>query len=203
MQVRTHRHAIARLPCKNGRGQRGAGPHLWASWAAAICMNCYHSALHHTIGLRLASLYSSVQQVFGHSKRGASARWQRRAPHQFPHRRDRTSQHSSSIKSINNALKIIRIGDSESPRRALSNCIALTRLYGKVKSPAPHFQRNTWYPPSFAPMGCSHPSSPVSRAGSDSRAIIIPTLDSEALGDRCRELCDLFVLFNGDLVPLM
>ena len=87
--------------------------------------------------------YSPVQQVFGHSKRGASARWQRRAPHQFPHRRDRTSQHSSSIKSINNALKIIRIGDSESPRRAPSNGIALIRLYDKVKSPCSHSQLET------------------------------------------------------------
>ena len=73
-------------------------------------------------------IYSPVQQVFGHSKRGASAWWQRRAPHQFPHRRDRTSQHSSSIKSINNAPKMIRIGDPESPRHALSNNgIALIR----------------------------------------------------------------------------
>ena len=48
------------------------------------------------------------------------------------------------------------------------------------------------------------PALPVSCAGSDSRVIIIPTLDSEALGDRCRELCDLFVdLLNGDPVPLL
>ena len=88
-------------------------------------------------------MYLSVQQVFGHSMRGASARWQRRVPHHFPHRYDRTSQHSSSIKSINKALKIIRIGDSESPRRALPNGIALIRLYDKVKSPCSHSQLET------------------------------------------------------------
>ena len=45
---------------------------------------------------------------------------------------------------------------------------------------------------------------PVSRAGSDSRVMIIPALDSEAPEDCCRELCDLFVdLLNGDPVPLL
>ena len=48
-------------------------------------------------------------------------------------------------------------------------------------------------------MGRSHPSS-LPRAGSGSRVIIIATLDSEAPGDRYRELCDLFIDLNGDPV---
>ena len=69
---------------------------------------------------------------------------------------------------------MIRIGDSESPRHALSNDIALIRLYDKVKSPAPI---PTWHP-------SSHDQPCLALV-----AIIIPTLDSETPGDRCMELC--------------
>ena len=48
--------------CKNGRGQRGAGPHLWAPWTAAICISCYHSTLHH-ISLRLASRTRNLRKL--------------------------------------------------------------------------------------------------------------------------------------------
>ena len=98
---------------------------------------------------------------------------------------------------------MIRIGDSESPRHALSNGIALIRLYDKVNLPAPIPNSKHLAPSSFTPMGSNHPSS-LPRTGSGSRVIVIITLDSEAPGDRYRELCNLFVnLLNSDPVPLL
>ena len=117
----------------------------------------------------------------------------------FPHRRDHHTQHSSSTKAMNNALKMIRIGDSESPRHALSNDIALVCLYGKVKCPCSHSQLETLGTLPPLPPWPSSPRPALLRAGSGSRVIIIPTLDSEAPADRCKELCNLFVdLLNGD-----
>ena len=88
---------------------------------------------------------------------------------------------------MGDALKMIRIGDSESPCHALSNGIALIRLDDKANSPCSHSQLETLGTLPLSPPSATATLPPT--ASPASRWLIIPTLDSETPGDRCMELC--------------